>query len=38
MSEGYTYTTISAHPGEPVQVEVAFYLDQRAWLEVCGTE
>ena len=37
MNEGYTYTTISAHPGEPVQVHVAFYLNQHAWLEVCGT-
>jgi hypothetical protein len=37
MNEGYTYTTISAHPGEPVQVHVAFYLNQHAWLEICGT-
>jgi hypothetical protein len=36
MSEGYAYTTISAHPGEPTQVGVSFYLDQHAWVSVCG--
>jgi hypothetical protein len=36
MSEGYTYTTISAHAGEPVRVGVSFYLDQQAWIAVCG--
>ncbi len=29
MSAGYTYTTISAGPGEPVRVGVSFYLDER---------
>jgi hypothetical protein len=37
MSEGYTYTTLSAHPGEPVKVAVSFYLDQHAWIAACGT-
>lgn len=31
MSDGsYTYTTISAHPGEPTQIGVFFYLDDNA--------
>ena len=38
MSEGYTYTTLSAHPGEPVRVSVSFYLDERAFIDVCGTK
>ncbi|MGH3155984.1 MAG: hypothetical protein ACRDNF_05340 [Streptosporangiaceae bacterium] len=38
MSEGYTYTTISAHRGEPVRVGVSFYLDELAFIDVCGTK
>jgi hypothetical protein len=38
MSEGYSYTTISAHPGEPVKVAVSFYLDHHAWIAACGAE
>jgi hypothetical protein len=38
MSEGYTYTTLSAHQGEPVKVAVSFYLDEHAWINVCGAE
>ena len=38
MSEGYTYTTLSSQPGEPVQVGVSFYLDAHAWTAVCGSE
>jgi hypothetical protein len=34
MSEGYSYTVIRAHPGEPVKVAVSFYLDQRARIDV----
>jgi hypothetical protein len=31
MSDGsYTYTTISAHPGEPTRIGVFFYLDEHA--------
>jgi hypothetical protein len=37
MSVGYTYTTLSAHPGEPVRVGVSFYLDEHAVIEVPGT-
>jgi hypothetical protein len=37
MSEGYTYTTLSAHRGEPVKVGVSLYLDERAWIAVPGT-
>jgi len=37
MSAGYTYTTLSAHPGEPVRVGVSFYLDERASIQVPGT-
>jgi hypothetical protein len=33
MSDGYSYTTISAHPGEPVKVAVSFYLDHRARID-----
>ncbi len=36
MSAGYTYTTLSSRPGEPVRVSVSFYLDERAWIEVPG--
>jgi hypothetical protein len=38
MSEGYTYTTLSSHQGEPVRVGVSFYLDTHAWVAVCGRE
>lgn len=33
---GYTYTTLSAQPGEPVRVGVSFYLDAHAWIAACG--
>ena len=33
---GYTYTTLSARPGEPVRVGVSFYLDIQAWITVSG--
>jgi hypothetical protein len=36
MSEGRTYTTLSADYGEPVRVGVSFYLDGRAWFSVPG--
>ncbi len=36
MSEGYTYTTISVHPGKPATVGMSLYLDGGAWIEVCG--
>lgn len=36
MSDGCTYTTLSAHPGEPVRVGVSFYLDELAWIAVPG--
>ncbi|MDQ2873951.1 MAG: hypothetical protein M3Y33_03690 [Actinomycetota bacterium] len=36
MSGGYSYTTLSAHEGEPVRVAVSFYLDGRAWISVPG--
>ena len=32
---GYTYTTLSAQPGEPVRVGVSFYLDDAALDRVC---
>jgi hypothetical protein len=32
VSDGYTYTTLSAHRDEPVRVGVSFYLDDRAWI------
>ena len=36
MSGGYTYTTLSSRPGEPVQVGVSFHLDHQAWIAVPG--
>jgi hypothetical protein len=33
---GYTFTTLSSRPGEPVQVGVSFHLDQQAWIAVPG--
>lgn len=36
MSGGYTYTSISARPGEPPRVGVSFYLDEDAWIAVAG--
>jgi hypothetical protein len=36
--KGYTYTTLSARPGEPVVVAVSFYLDAKAWLTVPGID
>ena len=38
MSDGYTYTTISARPDERPRIGVAFYLDERAWITVPGTD
>jgi hypothetical protein len=38
MSDGYTYTTISARPGEHPRIGVAFYLDEHAWITVPGTD
>ncbi len=38
MSDGYTYTTLTGRPGEPVKVRVAFYLDRQAWICVPGIE
>jgi len=35
---GYTYTTLSARPGESVQVGVSFYLDAHAWISAVGIE
>jgi len=34
--DGYTYTTISAGPGEPTHITVSFYLDDAAWITVYG--
>jgi hypothetical protein len=34
---GYTFTTLSSRPGEPVRVGVLFHLDNRAWISVPGT-
>jgi hypothetical protein len=37
MSEpGYTYTTLSGGPNEPVRVRASFYLDSAAWIRVPG--
>ncbi len=34
MSEtGYAYTTIRIAPGEPTGIDVAFYLDDTAWVK-----
>jgi hypothetical protein len=34
--DGYTYTTISAGPGEPTRIGVSFYLDKESWIVVSG--
>jgi len=34
--KGYSYTTLSGGPDEPVRVKVSFYLDARAWITVPG--
>jgi hypothetical protein len=36
VSGGYTYTTISARPGEATRFGVSFYLDADAWIVVPG--
>jgi hypothetical protein len=36
MSGGYTYTSISAEPGEATRIGVSFYLDADAWIVVAG--
>jgi hypothetical protein len=38
VSGGYSYTTLSARPGEPVRVGVGFHLDAEAWVCVAGAE
>jgi hypothetical protein len=38
MSDGYSYATISASKGEPTRISVSFYLDDRAWIAVCGDQ
>jgi hypothetical protein len=35
--KGYSYTTISAQPGQTAQIRVSFYLDEQAWITVPGT-
>ncbi|MGI8446090.1 MAG: hypothetical protein ACR2MP_02665 [Streptosporangiaceae bacterium] len=37
MSDGYTYTVITAGPHEPTRIGVSFYLDEHAWITVPGT-
>jgi hypothetical protein len=36
--KGYTYTTLSCGPGEPVRIKVSFYLDSRAWITTSGID
>ena len=36
MEDGYTYTTISARPGEVTRVGTAFYLDENTDIQMCG--
>ena len=38
MSAGYTYTTITSGPDEPVRIGVSFHLDDAAWIRVCGLD
>ena len=38
MSGGYTYTSISARPGEPTRIGVSFYLDEDVWIAVAGAD
>jgi hypothetical protein len=32
VSDGYSYTTITATPGEPTSINVSFHLDDQAWI------
>jgi hypothetical protein len=36
--DGYSYTTISARLGEPTLIDLSFYLDEHARVEVLGAE
>jgi hypothetical protein len=37
MSEsGYTHTTLTGRPGVPIMVRTSFYLDDDAWIRLCG--
>jgi hypothetical protein len=38
MSDGYTFTSITARPGESARIGVSFYLDHDAWIAVASTE
>jgi len=35
MSDGHSYTTISAEPGQPVRIRVDLYLGADAWIAFC---
>jgi hypothetical protein len=38
MSDGSTFTSITARPGEPTRIGVSFYLDHDAWIAIASTE
>jgi hypothetical protein len=33
VSEGYSFATVSSHPGKPAKVAVSLYLDKRALVD-----
>ncbi|MDQ2873691.1 MAG: hypothetical protein M3Y33_02245 [Actinomycetota bacterium] len=38
MSAGYTFTTITNRPDEPVKISASLYLDEGAWIKVYGLD
>ena len=38
MSAGFSFTSIVSGVDEPTRIEVSFFLDDAAWIGVCGRE
>jgi hypothetical protein len=36
MEHGYSYTVITGQTGEAMNVRTSFYLDETAWIRLCG--
>ena len=36
MGGGYSYTVITGQTGEEMNVRTSFYLDETAWIRLCG--
>jgi hypothetical protein len=37
-SGGYTYTSITSEPGQPMRIGVSFHLDRTAWIRAVGLD